>query len=688
MGIGSNDHMNTDADDGAFEDALFKSEEEYEEALTPKKAAEKEPQAEQPKPAAPPKPQQPVEPENAYDHFLTEASRTFKLDAISHTAPAPLPPLVPIGDSSGRTSKKAESILTREISLKDILTTEIKVDGLKKSKGILTTEINVEKLLTTEISLTKSKRALPLDLNLPDPNPNLKVTTLPQTNQIQALFVKKGVKLNTIFEKAANDLSILSQLDTALEDRLTVLDTYSTPLISTIKSFISIYQKNPAIPDDPQRTSVLKHCKASLSHLLTGYKQVYSFLYTSQNSVYSANRETANKAAFRIIELISLEQQLNGALYRKMPAESVKTLNKVFNALTQCEPSFIAEQKKSIVSGNKVSIWELYLQIQLCLVFDLPSFSAAQHALLISYFRHNINSLKVISSDDFDDAPDNIKWIIPHNHTDAPVQTKKVNKNHLPAIFIIADNLLNQINADNYECLTLQSKKNPIHSCTVFNDYKLSESLALLDTLSALTRNIISNTTYKIPFEYKSIDLIFHSGFKRCIIHCQEKRRQRLGGNANDSSAQLKTQSYRIGDEDERNLYIQTTENADTVKMDIGWIVLATMRTKRGEKSVLTRIIRMERGEYNQVNIILEKMGSKIVDVIFPAIPGSTKQSNQLLLGIIATSKNNTYFVCPNNNPFWGGRKFKVKLPNRVLAPLKIDYLRVATNSFQIYKLI
>ncbi len=692
--ISSNDDLtNTEADDSAFEDALFKSEEEFEDALYPTKKPEEVKQAE---PEQTSKPQPPREREDAYDHFLTKASKTFALDSIKHTPPkrrARIEPLPETTDqTTNRRSSKDKSFLTKEISLKDILTTEIKVDGgLKKSKDLLTKEINVDKILTAEISLSKSKRSLPLDFDLPPINPKIKVSTLPQANQIDALFSKKGTKLSTIFEKAASDLSILSEIDAPIKDRIKVLDSYSTPLIPAIKSFIASYEKNPAIPDDPQRVPVLKHCESSLSNLITGYKQVYQHFYSSPGGTYNSQRDTANSSAFRLIELISMQQQLMAAIYRRVPKDSIKSLNKVFTALTQCEPGFIAEQQSSLVTGNKISIWELFLQIQLCLAFDFMSFSATQHSLLIAYFRHHINTLKILSADDFNESNDIVKWMIPHNHDSAPISTNTVDKTQLPGIFIVIDNLLNQINDDYYECLTLQNKKKPVHSSRLLKKYPLTQILALLGTLSSLTKRAANGEPLHQPTSYKSINLTFHSGFKRCVLTCQQKRRERLAGISPENSTngiEKKDLPWRIGAEEEKHLFIQTTENSSTVKLDIGWLVLITLNTKKGEKTILSRIVRIERGEYNQVNIILEKLGSTVVDVIYPSLPGSTDKKDQLLLGLLTTSKNNSYFICPNNNPFWGGRKFKVRMPNRTLAPLKIDLLKTATNSFQIYKLI
>jgi len=121
--------------------------------------------------------------EKAYDRFLSKASLKNQLDKIKHTPIKALPPLTPLKDKPGIQATpdkdKDSNILTREIDLKELLSTEIKVDkGLKLGKDILTKEIKVDKglkmgkdiltkeikmdkgveLLTTDISLSKSKR--------------------------------------------------------------------------------------------------------------------------------------------------------------------------------------------------------------------------------------------------------------------------------------------------------------------------------------------------------------------------------------------------------------------------------------------------------------------------------------------------------------------------------------------------
>lgn len=543
-------------------------------------------------------------------------------------------------------------------------------------------------------------RELALDFRLPAPKPKKEIGTIIRKGDVRDIFNQKGGSQAAMFEKAEQQLNILSKTKLSVSARKDILDAFFTHMVIKIKIVIASYERKPTIPDEPQRQLQVDFCQAAIKHLITGYKQVYADLYGRTNLAYGPRRNQANTTAYHLFELVYLEQQLIGGLYKRLPASSINTVNKLFNVLWLYEAALVDEPKDSVAVGRKITIKEMFLHIQMGVSFDLMFFSAMQHTMVTNYLDYHINRLNIMTPAEIEASPDSLKWIIPHEHRDAALLIKQASTEILPAITLPVHKLLDTIKADYAECLLLLDKKTPVHSSPILAAKKIGECLSLLSVLDTFARQMENNISLPIYTSYKTLDLQIFAGFKECFMYFRDKNAgredhrtlkdslaKRSSVMSEDKGSETSTMWY-CAMEDDKVIHLQTLETKFTVKMDIGWLMLIIRKIDGKEETTLTRIVRIERLPGGKVNLIVEKLGLKSADVTFEPWLATDSAKGQLLPAILTVKADGKYFVAPNNDRFWKGRQFKVNMPNKKVAPIALDSLQSATHRFQVFKLV
>jgi hypothetical protein len=478
------------------------------------------------------------------------------------------------------------------------------------------------------------------------------------------------------------------------------LEAFSLPFIEKLKTVIANYENKPTLPDDPQRQQVSGYCQDALHNLIYGYKQVYAEIYGLSNLGYGPQRVTANAIAFHLFELIHLEQQLMGCIYKRLPAGSIATINKLFVVLSLYEPELVDEVRESAAVGGPVSIRQMFLHIELASAFDLMYFSAHEHGMVNHYLDHHFAQLRFLTAAEAAADGTTLKLVMSHESRDPALVTRKVDSAAMPATVVVLDELFSTIKAHFAECLTLLEHRKPVHSSPVLAPRKISECLSMLGILNTFVEQMEKNTRVQTYNTYKAMeDLSVFAGFQECFMYFRDKNAGREDHRTMKDSL-AKRSSFMSDDKDsqeatmwfcametDRLMCLQTLETRFTVKMDVGWLMLILRKKDKEEHTTLTRILRMERLQGGKVNLIVEKIGIKAVNVAFEPWLSTEATKGQLLPALITTMADGKYFVAPNNDRFWKGRQFKVILPNKKQVPLMLDTLHAATSRFQVFRL-
>ena len=82
---------------------------------------------------------------------------------------------------------------------------------------------------------------------------------------------------------------------------------------------INRFSKKAGIPDEPERQQLLDMVSAIAGSLTTSYKIIFSEDYDSSRFQYTRRRDRIYTCAFRILELIRLEQRSRGLRYQPLP---------------------------------------------------------------------------------------------------------------------------------------------------------------------------------------------------------------------------------------------------------------------------------------------------------------------------------------------------------------------------------
>lgn len=641
--------------------------------------------------------------EVSFDEFLTESSRTGQFARIAE-------------QGKGVTGRSAKSVPTQEMTA--ILSQEAEENGSDASSYITATPVRKGADQQQGLEIVKQglqqaktridlylgrslpKRELSLDFLFVAPKSKKEVGELVGKGEIRAIFNQKGTSLNQIFERAGKQLSILAKSKISTGARHAYLEVFSAAFVEKLKTVIVGYENKPTVPDDPFRQQMAEFCLDGLHNLIYGYKQVYSEIYGLPNIGYGPQRATANSMAFHVFELVCLEQQLMGCVYKRLPAGSIATINKLFVVLSLYEPELVDEVRESEALGRPVSIRQMFLHIELASSFDLMYFSAQEHGMVNHYLDHHFAQLRFLTGTEAVADTTTLKLVMSHESRDPALVTRKVDSAAMPATVVVLDELFSTIKAHFAECLTLLEHRKPVHSSPVLAPRKISECLSMLGILNTFVEQMEKNTRVQTYNTYKAMeDLSVFAGFQECFMYFRDKNAGREDHRTMKDSL-AKRSSFMSDDKDsqeatmwfcametDRLMCLQTLETRFTVKMDVGWLMLILRKKDKEEHTTLTRILRMERLQGGKVNLIVEKIGIKAVNVAFEPWLSTEATKGQLLPALITTMADGKYFVAPNNDRFWKGRQFKVILPNKKQVPLMLDTLHAATSRFQVFRL-
>ena len=454
-----------------------------------------------------------------------------------------------------------------------------------------------------------------------------------------------------------------------------------------------MFERKPSVPGDAKRLELAELALSTLKHLITGYKQIYLSLYESANVLYGPQRSNANKIALRKIDLLVLEQLLATAVQAPLPSNSIKTFNKMFCALSAYEPQLITLPQPSLSLGDRSSIKALYLRYQAILVLDLMRISASLHKAVKPYIDRYIGLLTVLPFDR-SIAPSADAWVISHDSNTVPgflALGEKINHGRFPSVVIEVGRFFNAIKKDYAECIELLTGSNKKHSSKVLGAIKLPYAATII---SELNHSILFNENNQhIPSfsSYQPFPCKVYSGFDDCIAYfnyqyaLKTKKPERKGESVKDLPPKPTAAKgeWLCAMRDENSLYLQVNEGKISLPIDIGHVLLFAVENANDEseqtQTLLTQVIRMERGQHGKLSVIVKLIGSQIthVSTATAAKDPAANHSSALL----AINGEQRIFIADHQYPI--GASVAIALPDSSPAMIALEGFTVITQKIQ-----
>lgn len=187
-------------------------------------------------------------------------------------------------------------------------------------------------------------------------------------------------------EAAARLLSGLNQAKLKPEKRreltrLVLRQTY--PLVS---QFYDTYQgKENSLPEKKERRESLTRCIDLVSEVAVSYRHLFQDTFTTGGRSYQKARRSIYEYAFRVLEMILVEQRLRALRYQRLPRSAWRDANQIFFAMALHNDFFESRKLTGLVGIKKRdpkhgagtvperNLLQLYLSVQLFGVLDVST---------------------------------------------------------------------------------------------------------------------------------------------------------------------------------------------------------------------------------------------------------------------------------------------------------------------------
>ena len=557
-----------------------------------------------------------------------------------------------------------------------------------------------------------------LGLNLPareiDLNfkfaPNISVKELAAiltSNQIQEIFAKKKESLLIVFRKSNKALEAITSRDLSSSKLQHLLDAFYQPFIEKMQAFIASCHKYPSIPLVDERQELAELAVAAMRYLVLAYKQLYNKYYQANNVIYGTKRGVANQTAWRLLELLCLEQQLNTALYRTHHDNASATFNKVLNVLCEYEEDFVYEEQQSLVFNEMLTLQQLFALFHIDLAFDITGISASLHKRLRSYWLQKSALVLPLNAEQLSSAWGDDCWIISHEHSGRARFANSLPIQELPASYIHIEPFLHQIEKDYAQAIDIL-QKNGLDDLPRLLDiaaFELLSGAEILQILTVLNQQIKSiQKNLRLPryssFNKFDVDIDLFSGFQqgqiffnRLVKECSEAH---LGGPAKSQQQSVISSKKKRGGnggywdfslEDDRDIFLQTTESKLCPAIDVGHFLLLVKYTdssetaSKSEQAIPLRVVNIERGVANKVALSAEKLGQECIAVDLK------NEQQEILPAFISIQQGRRQLITDMQWRFRSGDKLTMILPNGEEADITIAALLSVSAVMQVFSI-
>lgn len=540
------------------------------------------------------------------------------------------------------------------------------------------------------------ERELPLDFTFPVQKSKKDFDNLASGYTIRKLFEDKGKSILSIFRQANQDLAKISKCQMLASSRHSLLDAYSEPLVGKTLEAIENFERKPVLAGDGKRLELAEHCLGTFKSLINGYKQVYVSYYEAANVVYGPQRNTANAVVSRLFGLLLLEAQLCFALHSRVPAISIKTINKLFIALRLYEPQIITLAQPSLVDGEPISLKAIYFHFQILQVLDGSNISSLLYRVATPYIKDKLPLISLLKAGAIPTISGEF-WVINHDQNTPAKLTDTVPaaSSDFPSNIIDISRFLNSCTRDYAESLQHYGDKQWKSRNKYLASIKQHYCAALLAGLNQSVqqhRQSVMVPHYSIyqPARIRSYsgpdNIHAHFNFSYALANKKPVKKGEPTPELPPKPALDKAQ-WQTAKEDQQFLYMQLSEAETNAQIDIGQMLLLIQSVleegseptpEEGvELTTLAVIHRIERIQTNKINLTVRKLSHRITHATLQL------DSNQHKPVLFAIGDSGPILLTDHSIDATSGQSYTLTLPDQSQRTITLDRPLWITQKFQ-----
>lgn len=295
--------------------------------------------------------------------------------------------------------------------------------------------------------------------NLPSPIKELKRNELDKTPYVERLEQLRNFP-DKLFQNAAQILSSFNRAIIKPNKRLELISAVIGQVYPVLAETIDKYrQQQYSLPENHARREVLLAATTMVEQFSIVYKHVFK---TDIAEDTAKNHERMNMCAFRILELIRIEQRLRALRYQKLPTSTWVDCNKIFFytlehvdidkefKLLGTASRWVKAKNGSSHSLPSCSIKSLYFSIQLFGVLDITTWPVWLFQVSDQYLEFINDALRLIPDHGQEVVPG---WLVTAANHNGIASFKRLEAMQSPSIIIDYSNLYNYLVTE-HEALT------------------------------------------------------------------------------------------------------------------------------------------------------------------------------------------------------------------------------------------
>lgn len=541
--------------------------------------------------------------------------------------------------------------------------------------------------------------------NLPTPIKELKRAELDKSSYIERLEQLRNFP-DKLFQNAAQFLSGFNRSVIKPNKRLELVSAVIGQVYPVLAETIEKYRRQKhSLPENHSRREILLAATTMAEQISIAYKHVFK---TDMNESSGRNQERISMCAFRILEMIRIEQRLRALRYQKMPASTWVDCNKVFFYILEhadidkdfkllgSASRWIKGKPASSYNPPTCSIKKLYFSIQLFGVLDITTWPVWLFQVSDQYLEYIDNALRLIRDQGQDIVPG---WLVTSINHNGPASFKRRESMQSPSVIIDYSNLYNYLVTE-HEMLS----KNQV--VTDADESKLSEPLQTIhknDRIPVLESILLSlrerERHQKRHAAIGSQGFRVYFGFEEtyrllsdmAMIDSKDLREMRdfVDTLASKSSivmddTQASMRGWEMLNFSTGGLLLGTEESDFTSPIEIGQVVAFTP-VEQEKEPLLGCVTRVQRTNFRNVELAIFRLSTHAEAAL---AVDTEKDSNRGLPVILMRDMDQKWkILVPNQYGLVSGTPIQVIRADSKKIPARLGGLWLVKNKFTIYEL-
>lgn len=562
----------------------------------------------------------------------------------------------------------------------------------KKIQTKATDTLNQRKEKVDEyLGRTLPARELALDFQTPKLKPAKEFEGLYSDQKMAELLQAKKIK-NLILSRCEQALAKVLKSDLSNHKKANILAVTEQPIAERSRSLINSLERKPCLTEDPDRAEAVYLCLQTIRQLINGYKQLYSQLYDASNLIYGPQRDKANQHAFKLVDLLCLEQRLCIASHHNTAEANLRTFNNIYLGLALYEPEQLVVTNNTFCLGAEATIQSLFINYQLLSALQTQQLSARFHKHLMAYIVEHQASLNILPLN-HNQRLEQPTWCIEHNHASTAVLVKHLrvkSEGDFPCLYIQLQGFLSAVKKDYLNVLKQLSGQTPSQALSGSLDtLNPREKLIVLSMLNDSVNRIEASTHPAQFSRYQPESTQVYSSMNDAIslLRFESYQLQTIKTKTDDKPEKppAAKSNWSVAHEDQHSIYLQTDELKSKLSLDIGHVLLFSKTIADDNEQTTTdfrigHIASLNREHCGKILIHLQKYGEDTAAIKI--------QSKQNTIDAIISDAGDTKYLLLEKAPYLKtGTVLAIEFDNGLKTTITIVQLITVTPQCYVYRL-